>query len=119
MQRSEILIFQCVSKNEVGKIYSVLAITGSVMPLGGDPAFRQLYSLTLATLPRAVLLMAGSVSFVCIICNLYIFTQKDKMEPDSNIEEDKQSDPNEDEGFYETLKDKANMAPRGSILSIR
>ena len=89
------------------------------MPLGGDPAFRQLYTLTLSFLPRAVLLLAGCVSFVCIICNLYIFTQKTKMLQNSNIEEDKQSDHNEDEGFYESLKVKANMAPRGSILSIR
>ena len=100
-------------------MYSVLAITGSVMPLGGDPAFRQLYGLTLSTLPRAVLLMAGCVSFVCIICNLYIFTQKEKMEKDPDVGDNKQSDPNEDEGFYESLKDKANMAPRGSILSLR
>ena len=34
-------------------------------------------------------------------------------------EVDKLSDPNEDEGFYESMKDKANMAPRGSILSLR
>ena len=108
-----------MNKNEVGKIYSVLAITGSVMPLGGDPAFRQLYGLTLSTLPRAVLLMAGCVSFICIICNLYIFTQKEKMEPPLINEVDKLSDPNEDEGFYESMKDKANMAPRGSILSLR
>ena len=108
-----------MDKNEVGKIYSVLAITGSVMPLGGDPAFRQLYTLTLSFLPRAVLLMAGCVSLVCIICNLYIFTQKSKMLHNSNIEEDKQSDHIEDEGFYENLKEKANMAPRGSILSLR
>ena len=89
------------------------------MPLGGDPAFRQLYGLTLSFLPRAVLLMAGCVSFVCIICNLYIFSQKEKMEKVPDIEDQKQSDPNEDEGFYESLKDKANMAPRGSILSLR
>ena len=57
--------------------------------------------------------------FICIICNLYIFTQKEKMEKDPDVEDHKQSDPNEDEGFYESLKDKANMAPRGSILSLR
>ena len=41
------------------------------------------------------------------------------MEPPLISEVDKQSDQNEDEGFYESMKDKANMAPRGSILSLR
>ena len=41
------------------------------------------------------------------------------MEPPLINEVDKLSDPNEDEGFYESMKDKANMAPRGSILSLR
>ena len=41
------------------------------------------------------------------------------MEPLLISQEDKISDPNEDEGFYESMKDKANMAPRGSILSLR
>ena len=109
--------FQCVSKNEVGKIYSVLAITGSVMPLGGDPAFRQLYSLTLSTLPRAVLIMAGAVSFACMGCNLYIFSQKGKMELNAKRDAEKESDPNVDEGFSEPSK--ANMEPRGSMVSIR
>lgn len=106
-----------MSKNEVGKIYSVLAITGSVMPIGGDPAFRQLYSLTLSTLPRAVLLMAGCVSFACMGCNLYIFTQKGKMEQNARRDAQKVCDTNVDEGFCEPSK--ANMGPRGSMVSLR
>ena len=105
---------QCVNKNEVGKIYSVLAIMGSVMPLGGDPAFRQLYSLTISFLPRAVLLMAGAVSFSCMLCNLYIFTQKNKMKGASELEDEKEWSPAEDEGFSEL-----NLKPRLSILSLR
>ena len=108
-----------MKKNEVGKIYSVLAITGSVMPIGGDPAFRQLYSLTLSYLPRAVLLMAGCVSFACMVCNMYIFTQKGKMEDIANTDDDKESEPNSDEGFSEgTLKPRLSIH-RLSILSIR
>ena len=106
-----------MSKNEVGKVYSVLAITGSVMPIGGDPAFRQLYSLTLSTLPRAVLLMAGCVSFACMGCNLYIYTQKGKMEQNARRDAEKVSDPNVDEGFSEPKKN--NMEPRGSLVSLR
>ena len=108
-----------MNKNEVGKIYSVLAITGSVMPLGGDPAFRQLYRYTLSFLPRAVLLMAGCVSLACMACNLYIFTQKGKMKENGNIDDDKESEPNSDEGFSEgTLKPRLSIH-RLSILSIR
>ena len=108
-----------MSKNEVGKIYSVLAITGSVMPIGGDPAFRQLYNLTVSFLPRAVLLMAGCVSFACIACNLYIFTQRGKMEQNSSLDDGKESDPNIDEGFCEPIKENLNLQPRGSLVSLR
>ena len=93
---------QCVDTTEVGKIYSVLGITGSLMPIGGNPAFRQLYSLTLSYFPGAVLLMAGCGSILCMVCNIYIYTQKDKMDPSVNIDDDKETDPTlEDEGFSE------------------
>ena len=92
---------QCVKPSEVGKIYSVLGITGSLMPIGGNPAFRQLYSLTLSYFPGAVLLMAGCGSILCMVCNLYIYTQKDKMNPNVSLDDDKETDPMEDEGFSE------------------
>ena len=104
---------QCVNRNEVGKIYSVLAITGSLMPIGGNPAFRQLSSSTLSYFPGAVLVMAGCGSVLCMACNVYIFTQRDKMKSSSSIDNDKETDPMEDEGFSE-----GNMKHRLSVNPI-
>ena len=95
-------MFQCVNKNEVGKVYSVLGITGSLVPIAGNPAFRQLYRQTLSFFPRSVLILSGAVGVLCMFCNIYLFTQKGKMKlkgKEGTQEGDAESI--EDEGFSE------------------
>ena len=92
-----------MSKTEIGKLYSVLGITGSLIPILANPAFRQLYNLTISTFPRSVLVLSAAVGLVCLVCNIFIYTQKEAMQANCG-EGEKDGESIEDEGFDEENK---------------
>jgi hypothetical protein len=40
---------KCIEENEVGKMFSLLAMIAAVAPLVANPVFRQLYNQTLVS----------------------------------------------------------------------
>ena len=75
-----------VNSNEIGKMFSFYAILGSVVPFIANPAYRQLYNLTLDTFPSAILLLTASVFLLTIVLNIVMYWQKwriDNFAPES------------------------------------
>ena len=73
------LLSNCVEKQEMGKMYSALAILSAVMPIAANPAFRQLYNQTLDTFPAAEILLATAILLSTAIINFILYTQKHKL----------------------------------------
>ena len=63
-------ISKAVAAEEVGRVFSVLSLLAAVSTSLVSGAFMKLYSLTLATLPGAYLLLASGLAIVTIPVNL-------------------------------------------------
>ena len=70
------LLSKCVTKHETGKVFSALAILAAIMPIIGNPAFRQLYNETLETFPAAEILLAAAILATSAFLNFVVFTQR-------------------------------------------
>ena len=92
------LLSKCVAKHETGKMFSALAILAALMPIAGNPAFRQLYKETLDTFPAAEILLAAAILATSAILNFVVFTQRWRMVP-IQAEETNQEKQNSDEGI--------------------
>ena len=71
-----------MERQETGKMFSALAILAALMPIAGNPAFRQLYNHTLDTFPAAEILLASAVALSTAIINFVLYTQKSKLKSD-------------------------------------
>ncbi len=65
------LLTKCVGKNEVGKVFSVVALLSAVTPLIMTPAIKKLYNATLTTFPGTFFLLVAGIYVVSAF--LYVF----------------------------------------------
>jgi MFS-type transporter involved in bile tolerance (Atg22 family) len=82
------LMAQCIDSNEVGKVFSLLSILSALVPIGGNPLFRQLYNKTLKNFPGAIFLLYGSILFFSAAGNLFLYFMRHKIKTENraNIE---------------------------------
>ena len=77
------LISKIVQPDEIGKVFSVLAIFQAMLPFLGTPLFGMLYKNTVATQPNAfvflIIAIKGLVFFVVLI--VYIEMTRSKKRP--------------------------------------
>ena len=78
------LLSKCIEPQETGKIFSALAIVCAVLPIFGNPVFRQIYNWTLPYFPGAYMIVAAGVSCITAILNFYFYTQRHRMLTFSN-----------------------------------
>ncbi len=65
-----------IGEDEIGKIFSVIAVGSAVMPTVSGNIFRSLYNATIDAFPGSFWLLAASVSVVCVYMNFGIYTQR-------------------------------------------
>ena len=87
------LLSKCIEPDEVGKVFSLLAVISAVAPMIGNPIFRQLYNFTLAIYPGAMFLILAAFLFVAVCANAFVYFKRSEMksgqEPAANdIQED-------------------------------
>ena len=70
------LFSRCVGPDEVGKIFSAVAIITAVAPLASNIAMRKLYSATLDTYPQAFMLYTGALFLLATALNFYLWTNR-------------------------------------------
>ena len=86
------LLSKCVSQNELGKMFTIFAISIGLVPLISNFVFRQLYNATLTHFPGAEIVLAACCLCLTAILNFYLYTQRDRMlmeEKDETQETDK------------------------------
>ncbi|TRY81172.1 hypothetical protein TCAL_13740 [Tigriopus californicus] len=73
------LMTKCINSDEVGKLYSFIAVLVAIMPILSNPAFRQLYNATLKTFPSAFLLLGASLNVLLIFLNFSVYSGRKYM----------------------------------------
>lgn len=73
------LLSKCIESHETGKIFSALAIFSAIVPLLANPIYRQVYNWTLPFFPGAVMIMAAVVLGISTLLNLYLYSQRYRM----------------------------------------
>ena len=97
------MIFCCVPKKDFGKAFSIVSVCGALLPFLSNPAyryeciamnvcrrvpyimdpftiFRHLYDQTLDTNPGAFNYLTAAVLVLAMVINLYIFSQRWRLE---------------------------------------
>ena len=72
------LFSRCVEPDEVGKIFSAVAIITAVAPLASNIAMRKLYSATLNTYPQAFMVYTGALFLLATALNFYLWTNRQR-----------------------------------------
>ena len=55
------LLSKSIGPDEIGKVFSILAVLASLGPVAGNAMFRQLYNNTIATFPGSIFLPKNGV----------------------------------------------------------
>ena len=88
------LLSKCVEPEEIGKMFSVLAIFSALMPLLANIIFRKLYSWTLPIFPGAEMVMAASLLTISALLNIYLYMQRHRMVYDSEYDSNRKQSEN-------------------------
>ena len=64
------LMSQAISNNEIGRVFSVLALFGALSNSLGAAAWQKLYNVTLDTLPGTYLIVVTILMLITIPTNL-------------------------------------------------
>ncbi|TRY80252.1 hypothetical protein TCAL_13569, partial [Tigriopus californicus] len=73
------LLTKCIDHDEVGKLYSFIALLSALIPIGSNPAFRQLYNATLGSFPSAFLLLSAALGVLTVFLIFLVYTQRKYM----------------------------------------
>ena len=82
----------CVGKDEVGKVFSAVALIAALAPMITNPAFKGLYNATIDTFPAAFLLMAAAFYVVSTSLAFKLFWVRDELKIEEEPEETEMED---------------------------
>ena len=74
------LLSKTVETGEVGKMFSVLSVFSSAMPMLGNPVFRQLYHYTMSTLPSAIFIVFGVLQIITFFSTLFVYLKRSEIQ---------------------------------------
>jgi hypothetical protein len=70
------LLTKSIGDDEVGKVFSVIAVGSAFMPVIGGNIFRTLYNSTIDTFPGSFWLLAAAVSVLGTYLNFAVYTKR-------------------------------------------
>ena len=70
------LLSKFIEPDEVGKVFSLLAIISAVGPMVGNPVFRQLYNYTLSIYPGAMFLCFAAFLFIAVCAMGFVYFKR-------------------------------------------
>jgi hypothetical protein len=82
------LLSKAVKTEEIGKIYSLLAVISAVAPMIGNPVFRQIYNFTLNSYPGAVFFIFAGTVAIAVASNVVVFLNRNHLKEVEAIERD-------------------------------
>lgn len=80
------LLSKSIDAEEVGKIFSLLAVLSAIGPMTGSPAFRQLYNFTMHYCPGAIFFTFAGLMVIPASINFYTFFKRHQLKPDNDEE---------------------------------
>ncbi len=82
------LLSKAVKSDEIGKIYSLLAIVSAVAPMIGNPVFRQIYNFTLNSYPGAMFFVFAGTVAIAAASNVIVFLNRNHLNEVEEMERD-------------------------------
>ena len=82
------LLSKSITLDEVGKVFSLLALVAAIGPVIGNPIFRQLYNNTIDTFPGSIYLLAAAMLLMATTGNFFIYTQRHQLIDHENEEKE-------------------------------
>jgi len=73
-------ITKCVDQEEVGKVFSAMALIVAIMPLASDPLMKKVYNLTVSTWPQAFVIVLGGMMAAATIAMIILRLRKSAIE---------------------------------------
>ena len=70
------LLSKCIDQDEIGKVFSFLAIISAFGPMAGNPVFRQLYNYTLSIYPGAMFLCFAAFLFIAVCAMGFVYFKR-------------------------------------------
>jgi PCFT/HCP family folate transporter-like MFS transporter 1/3 len=86
------LLSKSFEEDEIGKVFSVLAVIAALAPVAGNPIYRQLYNSTLKTFPGAIFLLASCMMLVACLGNFIVYMKRQHLAPMVEEEEKKKEE---------------------------
>ncbi len=81
-----------VDPDEVGKVFSFVAILAATLTLVAIPAVKKLYNATLAIFPSTFLLVAAGMYLVTFFLNLVLFSFRSRFDHDQTSKQEEQEE---------------------------
>jgi glycerol-3-phosphate acyltransferase PlsY len=81
------LLSKSVKHDEVGKVFSMLAVVSAIAPMIGGPVFRQIYNFTLNTYPGTMFFIFAGFMLVAVAANVFVFLHRDHIKEIEKTEE--------------------------------
>ena len=85
------LLSKSFDSDEIGKVFSFLAVIAALAPVAGNPIFRKLYDATLKVFPGAAFLLAAFMMMLAAFGNLIVFAFKRHLVPADKLPNDEKS----------------------------
>lgn len=79
------LLSKCIASDEVGKVFSVLAVMAAFAPVGGSAMFRSLFNSTSVTFPSAFYLLSGLLSLLAAAGNLLLYFKRASLTNEDHV----------------------------------
>jgi len=92
------VITKCVGKDDVGKVFSILALVSAAIPLISDPIMKKVYNVTVEYWPQAFVLLMGLLYTLATIGLIVLRTRKTAIEREylAGKEEQRQAEKEEE-----------------------
>jgi PCFT/HCP family folate transporter-like MFS transporter 1/3 len=74
------LLSKFIEPDEVGKVFSLLAIISAVGPMVGNPVFRQLYNYTISIYPGTMFLFFAALLFVAMSAAGFVYFKSSEID---------------------------------------
>ncbi len=76
-----------VGKAEVGKVFTVLGLMGSLLPLAATPLYKKLYNATIATVPATFFYYTACAYLVALVLVIFLFCYRNRFTVGQNEED--------------------------------
>jgi len=80
------LLSKCIDAQEMGKMFSLIALVSALVPIGGNPLFRQLYNFTLSSFPGAFFILFALLHCIAAGFSITVYFKRKHIPTTDSVE---------------------------------